>query len=217
MPSEPAVELKTRPFCFPAWVPWTALAAAMLALAWATLQWMALRTDQVTLRTELRLAELSLKDAQQLREADHILWQHQLATLPQPPVVAPSSAASSGNPMPDRANSALLKLVLLASPRAGSPPALAAVAWNPATHQGIFAAQNLPPPAPGQVYRLWTVDPQHPRPVTAGVIDVDPQTGAARGPFNPVQPLPAAVKFLVSLERQDGGPAPEGPVVLVSP
>jgi len=185
MPSEPAAEPKTLPFCFPAWVPWTALAAAVLALAWATLQWMTLRTEQVMLRTELRLAQLSLKDAQQRREADHILWQHQFATLPQPPVAAPASAASSGNPLPDRANSAALKIFLLASPRTGSPSALAAVAWNPATQKGVFAAQNLPPPAPGQVYRLWTVDPQHPRPVAAGVIDVDPQTGAARSPFEP--------------------------------
>jgi hypothetical protein len=179
------------------------LAAAMLAIAWATLQWMILRTELVTLRTELRLTELSLKDAQQRREADHILWQHQLAASPQPPAAPPSSAASSADQSKTQLDPAALKIVLLASPRAGSPPTL--------------AAQNLPPPAPGQVYQLWEVDPQYPRPVAAGVIGVDPQTGAARGPFKPGQPLPAAVNFFVTLERQGDGIAPEGPVVLSSP
>jgi hypothetical protein len=193
------------------------LAAAMLAIAWATLQWMILRTELVTLRTELRLTELSLKDAQQRREADHILWQHQLAASPQPPAAPPSSAASSADQSKTQLDPAALKIVLLASPRAGSPPTLAAVVWNPATQEGIFTAQNLPPPAPGQVYQLWEVDPQYPRPVAAGVIGVDPQTGAARGPFKPGQPLPAAVNFFVTLERQGDGIAPEGPVVLSSP
>ena len=218
MLSAPAAEPTSRLFRFPAWVPWTALAAALLALAWATLQWMTLRTELVTLRTELRLAELSLKDAQQRREADRILWQHRLADLPPPSAAAPASGAvSAGNPSPDRPEAAVPKLVLLISPRAGSSPALAAVAWNPATQEGVFAAQNLPPPAPGQVYRLWAVDPQYPQPVAAGVIGVDSQTGVARGAVKPGQPLPAATRFLVSLEPQDGGPAPEGPVVLASP
>ena len=193
------------------------LAAAMLAIAWATLQWMILRTELVTLRTELRLTELSLKDAQQRREADHILWQHQLAASPQPPAAPPSSAASSADQSKTQLDPAALKIVLLASPRAGSPPTLAAVVWNPATQEGIFTAQNLPPPAPGQVYQLWAVDPQYAHPIAAGVISFNPQTGAARGPFKPGRPLPATVKFLVSIEHQDGGIAPEGPVVLSSP
>jgi hypothetical protein len=192
MPSEPPAEPKAGSFHFPVWVPWTALAAAVLALAWATLQWMTLRTELVMLSTELRLAQLSLKDAQQRREADRILGQY-------------------------RRDPAALKIFLLASPRTGSPPALAAVAWNPGTQEGVFVAQNLPPPASGQVYRLWAVDPQYPHPVVVGVIGADPQTGTAHGAIKPSQPLPAAVKFLVSLERQDGGSAPEGPIVLASP
>ena len=189
----------------------------MLVIAWATLQWMTLRTELVTLRTELRLAELSLKDVQQRREADHILWQHQLAPSPQPPAAPPSSAASSADQSKIQLDPAALKIVLLASPRAGSPPALAAVVWAPATQEGIFTAQNLPPPAPGQVYQLWAVDPQYAHPIAAGVIGVDPRTGAARVPLKPGRSLPATVKFLVSLERQDGGSAPDGPIVLASP
>jgi hypothetical protein len=205
MCSEPAAGPKTGPFCFPTWVPWMALAAALLAIAWATLQWMTLRTEQVTLRTELRLAQLTLEDVQQRREADHILWQHGLAAGP------------AGESSPDRSDPTTLKVFLLASPRTGSPPALAAVVWNPATQEGVFAAQNLPAPTPGQVYRLWAVDPQYPRPVAASAIGVDRPTGAARDPFKIDQPLPAAAKFFVSLEAKDGGPAPEGPVVLASP
>jgi len=217
MPSDPAVGTKTVSFCFPAWVPWIALAAALLAIAWAALQWMTLRTELVTLRTELRLAELSLKDVQQRREADHILWQHQLAASPPPPAATSPSAANDVDPSENRLDSAALKIVLLASPRAGSPPALAAVVWDPATQEGVFAVQNLPPPAPGQVYRLWAVDPQQTDPIAAGVIIFNPQTGAARGPFKPSRSLPATAKFLVSLERQDGGFAPDGPIVLASP
>ncbi|HTZ22196.1 MAG TPA: anti-sigma factor [Opitutaceae bacterium] len=192
MPSDLPAEPKAVSFHFPAWVPWTALAAAVLALAWAALQWMTLRTELATLRIELQLAQLDLKDAQQRREADRILGQY-------------------------RRDPATLKIFLLSSPHAGSPSALAAVAWNPGTSEGVLVAQNLPPPAPGQVYRLWAIDPQHPHPVVAGVIDVDPQTGAAHGQFKPSQPLPAAARFQVSLERQGGVPAPEGPVVLASP
>ena len=192
MSSAPAVEPKPRLFRFPAWVPWLALAAAVLVLAWVTLQWMMLRTELVSLHTELRLAELSLKDAQQLREADRLLGQY-------------------------RRDPATLEIFLLAAPHAGSPPALAAVAWHPVTQEGVFVAQNLPPPASGQTYRLWAVDPQDPHPIAASVIGADPQTGAAHSAVKPSHPLPAAVKFLVSLERQDNGPAPQGPVVLVSP
>ena len=217
MPPEPAARPKTGYCCFPAWVPWIALAAALFVIAWAALQWMTLRTEQVTLRTELRLAELSLKDVQQRREADHILWQRQLADLPQPPAATSSSATSSEDPSEDRPDPAALKIVLLASPRPDSPPAFAAVVWNSATQEGVFVARNLPPPAPGQVYRLWAADPQHAHPIAAGVIAVDLQTGAARGPFKPGQPLPATVKFLVSLERQGDRITPEGPVVLSSP
>ena len=217
MPSDPAAGPKMRLVCFPPWVLWMALAAALLAIAWAALQWMTLRTELVTLRTELRLAELSLKDVQQRREADHILWQHQLAASPQPPAATSPSAANDVDPSENRLDSAAFKIVLLASPRAGSPSAVGAVLWTPATQEGIFAAQNLPPPAPGQVYRLWAVDPQQADPIAVGVISFIPQTGAARGPFKPSRSLPATVKFLVSLERQDGGFAPEGPVVLASP
>jgi hypothetical protein len=192
MSSEPDVEPPPRLFRFSAWVPWTALVAAVLALAWVTLQGMMLRTELVTLSTELRLAQLSLKDAQQRREADRILGQY-------------------------RRDPAALKVFLLAAPHAGSPPVLAAVTWNSGTQEGVFVAQNLPPPASGQVYRLWAVDPQYPHPVVAGVIGVDPQTGAAHSAVKPSQPLPAAVKFLVSLERQDGESAPAGPIVLASP
>jgi hypothetical protein len=91
------------------------------------------------------------------------------------------------------------------------------VVWDPATQEGVFTAQNLPTPAPGQVYRLWAVDPQSAHPIAAGVVGVDPQTGSARGPFKPGRSLPATVKFLVSLERQDSGTAPDGPIVLASP
>ena len=188
LPAEP----KAGSFHLPGWVPWVALAAAVLALAWSTLQWMTLRTELVMLSTELRLAQLSLKDAQQRREADRLLGQY-------------------------RRDPAALKIFLLAAPHAGSPPALAAVAWNPGTQEGVFVAQSLPPPASGQVYRLWAIDPQYPHPVLAGVIGADPQTGAAHSAVKPSQPLPAAVKFLVSLERQDGESAPQGPVVLASP
>jgi hypothetical protein len=205
MSSEPAAEPKTRFVWFPAWVAWTAVAVAVLALAWATLQRMTLRTELVTVGTELRLAQLSLTDAQQRREADHILWQHGLA------------AAPKGEPMPERSDPAALKIVLLASPQDGSPPAFAAVVWHPTTPEGVWVAQSLPAPPPGQVYRLWAVDPQYPQPVAVGAIGVDPSTGEPRGPFKAGQPLPAAVRFFVSLETRDSGSTPKGPVVLASP
>jgi len=217
MPSDRAAGPKSRLVCFPPWVLWMALAAALLAMAWAALQWMTLRTELVTLRTELRLAELSLKDAQQRREADHILWQHQLDASPQRPAATSPSAANDVDPSENRLDPAAFKIVLLATPRAGSPSAVGAVLWTPATQEGIFTAQNLPPPAPDQVYRLWAVDPQQADPIAAGVISFNPQTGAARGPFKPGRLLPATVKFLVSLERRDGGSAPDGPIVLASP
>jgi hypothetical protein len=217
MPSDPAAGPKTGFCCFPAWVPWMVLAAALLAIAWATLQWMTWRTELVTLRTELRLAELSLMDAQQRREADHILWQHQLAAPPQPSAAPAPSADSSVDSSQNQLDSASPEIVLLASPHAGSPSAVGAVIWNPATQAGVFTAQNLPPPATGQVYRLWAVDPQYAHPIAAGVIDFNPQTGSARGPFKPGRSLPATVKFRVSLERQDSSTAPDGPIVLASP
>ena len=217
MLSDPAAGPKTGSFCFPAWVLGMTLAASLLAIAWATLQWLTLRTELVTLRTELRLAELSLKDAQQHREADHILWQHQLAVSPPAPTAPSPSAASSADPSQNQLDSPAPKIVLLAPPHAGSSQAIAAVVWNPAAQEGVFVARNVPPPPAGQVYRLWAADPQFAQPIAAGVIDVNPQTGAARGPIKLIRPLPATVNFLVTLEHEGDRIAPEGPVVLSSP
>ena len=91
-----------------------------------------------------------------------------------------------------------------------SPAGTGRLVWHETAGGHLFVA-NLPPAPPGKAYELWTITGGQPRP--AGVFKVDASGRASQ----PVPPAPAPVQlFAVTLEPEDGVPAPTGPIVLAS-
>jgi len=93
-----------------------------------------------------------------------------------------------------------------------SPEATGRVIWHPTAGGQLFVA-NLPPAPPGKAYELWTIADAAPRP--AGVFGVD-AAGLGNHRFAPVEGGKPVKGFAITLEPEDGVPAPTGPMVLAS-
>jgi anti-sigma-K factor RskA len=105
-------------------------------------------------------------------------------------------------------------LVALTSPTGDHPDARATVAWQPDRQSGVITIANMPPAAQGRDYQLWAVDANHPDPIDAGIIHVEPN-GTARVRFKPNQNAAQIKAFAISLEREGGVPKREGPIVMI--
>ncbi|MBE7211891.1 MAG: anti-sigma factor [Gluconacetobacter diazotrophicus] len=89
----------------------------------------------------------------------------------------------------------------------------AAVLWDAARRRGQLRIRNLPPPAAGKDYQLWTVEEGRKEPVSAGVVKLG-ANGSAETEFEPQDGGNAkAVAFALSLERAGGAPTNEGPIL----
>jgi hypothetical protein len=215
------VPAPAKPIPFPAWLGWSALAAAAsFALIAATF-----RIGQSRLASrarlaeqETRLADAELRATRNQLAAERILAaaqasQWQLADAEAARLREELAAAQKS----DLAGVAELRIAPLA-PEAGQPADASGVAvWNPVTRQGVLTVSKLPVPANNRDYQLGIVDPRFPIPVPVdgGVFSVDPDSGAARVVFKTDEPIATAAAFAVSLERKGGAPAAEGPRVLV--
>ena len=96
--------------------------------------------------------------------------------------------------------------------RGPSPGATGRVIWHPKAGGHVFVA-NLPPSPPGKAYELWTIGDAAPQP--AGVFRVDAQ-GRGSHRIAPAEDGAPVKVFAVTLEPEDGVPAPTGPMVLAS-
>ncbi len=93
-----------------------------------------------------------------------------------------------------------------------SPGATGRVIWHPTAGGHVFVA-SLPTAPLGKAYELWAIADAAPRP--AGVFRVD---AAGRGSLRvaPVAGGKPVKVFAITLEPEDGVPAPTGPMVLAS-
>ncbi len=107
-----------------------------------------------------------------------------------------------------------LTFVTLTSPEPGHENAKVAVAWHPEKQTGVITIANMPPAGAGRDYQLWAVDANHPDPINAGIIHVDPN-GITRVQFKPDQTAAQIKAFAISLEREGGVPKREGPIVMI--
>jgi anti-sigma-K factor RskA len=80
------------------------------------------------------------------------------------------------------------------------------VAWDRSQHHGTVAMANLPPAPAGHDYQLWVLDPNAPKPLSAGVLV------ASRAFDSPAVSM-SNPGFAVSLEPTGGSPAPTGPIL----
>jgi anti-sigma-K factor RskA len=101
------------------------------------------------------------------------------------------------------------------SPQGGAAPnTIGAVAWDPAQQKGIVTISKLPPLEPNQDYQMWVIDPEHKKPISGGIVQVD-ENGAAKLVFTVAVPIRSADAFAVSRERKGGASSPDGPIVLM--
>ena len=93
-----------------------------------------------------------------------------------------------------------------------APDASARAYWN--RERGmVFSASKLPPPPPGKTYQVWVVTTD-PAPVSAGLIEPDPQ-GRVDVVFATPPDIAQPKAVAVTLEPAGGMPAPTGAKYLV--
>ena len=198
MPSAPSLsgEKVTR---FPQWVPW--LVAASFAAVCAV---QVSKTTEARQREESLLTQLAAlrNQGQQSQEERAALERALNATR------AELAATQQAGDLTQ------LKIVLLESKLTDQPKAVAVSLWHADKREGILLVEGLAPAPAGKSYQLWVIDPEKKQPVDAGVFTVDVD-GRARANFKPNSEVKTAAKFAVTLEREGGVPAAEGPMVLL--
>jgi anti-sigma-K factor RskA len=107
-----------------------------------------------------------------------------------------------------------ITFVTLTSPDPGHENSKVAVAWHQEKQTGVITIANMPPAGAGRDYQLWAVDANHPDPINAGIIHVEPN-GVTRVQFKPDQAATQIKAFAISLEREGGVPKREGPIVMI--
>jgi hypothetical protein len=184
-----------KPFHLSGWLPWIIAAGFAVISAWLGQFALVTREQNALLQDRQTFADFERRTAQNQLEAERIIARHEIAGL------------RSGDP-------GSFEISLLSPPSDHSAIAFAAVAWNPATRQGVLQVTNLPAPPAGQRYRLWITDQKKPVPVDAGDVAIDAATGAARVAFHLGGPAGAVPRFTLRLERKDLAPQSDAPVVL---
>ena len=80
------------------------------------------------------------------------------------------------------------------------------VAWDASQHQGSILLQDFPLTPAGHDYQLWVLDPNAPRPLSAGVVNTTRTFLVASCSM----PCPG---FAISLEPTGGSPSVTGPIL----
>ena len=169
------------------------VAAASLVLS-AYLTW-----DGLRLRDQVASLSARLAEAQALNAAADT----RIASLQNAAERGASAMAIMTAPGPARID-------LAGQPEA--PDASARAYWN--RERGmVFSASKLPPPPPGKTYQVWVVTAD-PAPVSAGLIEPDPQ-GRVDVVFATPPDIAQPKAVAVTLEPAGGMPAPTGAKYLV--
>ncbi len=113
-------------------------------------------------------------------------------------------------------DTAKVQIATLQSSLAEYKEGVAVVVWNTDRKQGILKLEKMPPVRTGKDYNLWVIDSSQSTPINAGVVRVNAR-GFAKVDFKPAMDIQRADKFALSVEKQGGAPAgegPSGPVIL---
>lgn len=221
-----------RPWRWLALIPWAAAAGFAVAAAWLGQALLESREETAGLRTESRIAELSLRDAENQLEAERIVLNRRIADSGQQQAdtrrqlaSASDEIATAGQRADDltrqleaRDNFARFKIATLTSMPGNSSQALAVVVWDPARQEGVFTVDKLPVAAAGRDYEFWVIDPRQAKAISGGVFTVAAD-GRARVQFKPEAPAASIAKFAISREKKGGAPrlsGPQGEVIMTS-
>lgn len=180
--------------------PWAVTAALAAAATWFATRNLALRQENLALRSERQLAEVAYQMAR--------------GQLTERTLLAEGMITDLGRRLRRSEDLTRLRVVALASLTGNTREAQVIVVWDPAQQAGLLAMQQLPAIADTQDYQLWITDPAYAQPVDGGVFH-----GGADGTsalvFHPAKPVTQAAGFAISLEKKGGAPGAEGPMVLL--
>jgi hypothetical protein len=177
--------------------PWAAIAALALTAAWLTRQNLSLRTENESLLTQRRLAEVAYRTAQNQLAERSLLAEGMINDL--------------GQRLHRSEDLARLDIAELAAPTGTTKEIRAIVVWDADRQTGLLTDAALPATAAGQDYQIWIVDEAYSNPVSGGVFRV-----ATNGPtttvFKTDQPVKQVTAFTIS--QKSGDAKAEGSVVL---
>jgi hypothetical protein len=186
-----------------AWLPWLAATGFALFAGAVLSAWFALRSEMAVMRDQAALAEIKEKTLHQQIEAEEIISDRRMADL-RDKLESPRDLGR------------LRVLPFVPTGSIAQPPRAVAV-LDPDRQEGELFVAALPAPAPDKSYQLWLFDSAHPAGASLAVFAVDSAGTEVTVPFKLDRASANGARYKISIERKDGAPAPEGPVVLASP
>ena len=163
--------------------------AILLAFRVATFE-----TEVKLLQTDAELSKIEMQSVSHQLEAERIISTRQIADLKTQLALEPFS------------------FVFLKSPQPSATCQSAIIAWLQSTQTGIFIADQLPPPASNEEYRLWIEDVAGGS-MSVGAIAIAP-TGPTQVKFKAAKAIQNATRIVLTRERLGGAGQRSGPVVL---
>jgi anti-sigma-K factor RskA len=188
------------PFSLLRLVPWGLAAALAVTTTWLSFQNLSLRTENASLQTERRLAEIAYKTASNQLSERSLLAETMINDL--------------GRQLREQQDLTRLKITALASLAGNTPEAQAIAVWDPGRETGLLTVDHLPVIGENQDYQIWVIDPAYPIPVDGGVFKPGAD-GRAVLAFKGDKPVKGVAAFAISLEKKGGVPKAEGPIVLL--
>jgi hypothetical protein len=199
----------------PILVPWLLAACLALALAQAARLCLVLRSEDASLRSQGKLADIELRSVRNQLEVERILDGREISGARDALAESKERIAELNRTIKAQADLARFRISTLGSVLAESPRAQAIAVWDPLGQTGVLEVSGMPAAPAGGDYQLWIIDPADTAPVDAGVFGVDPVTGSGRSTFKAAKRVGGHPKFAVSVEPRGGSPEPVGKFVLI--
>jgi hypothetical protein len=192
-------------------------ACFVLTTAWTAQLYFSAIGRNALLVDQQRLADDELQAARNRIESERLLDARELELAKQGEEEARREVAVLTQKMKDSDDLAKMKIAALVSLAGDSAQALAVAVWDPANQRGVLSVEKLPAALSDRDYQLWVIPTgAGSAPVSAGIFQIDPATGAGRTTFTARRPIAAVAKFAISLEPKGGSISPVGRIVLAS-
>jgi len=206
-----------RLLSFPVLIAWSVAACFVLTTAWTAQLYFSALNRNALLVLQQRLADDELQAARNRIESERLLDRRELELARQGEEEARHEVAVLTQKMKDSDDLAKMKIAALVSLAGDSAQALAVAVWDPANQRGVLSVEKLPAALRDRDYQLWVIPTgAGSAPVSAGIFQIDPATGAGRTTFTARRPIAAVAKFAISLEPKGGSISPVGRIVLAS-
>lgn len=207
----------SRRILFPVIIAWAAAAFFALTAAWTAHLYFTSLARNALLVDQQKLADDELRSARSRIKSERLLSGRELALASRNAEEARREVVVLMQKMKERDDLAQMKIAALVSLAGDSAQALAVAVWDPENQRGVLSVEKLPAAMQDRDYQLWVIPTgAGSAPVSAGIFQVDPVTGAGRTLFKAGKPIEAVAKFAISLEPKGGSPAPVGKIVLIS-